>query len=69
MGNENQIVLGVVTDSHVPERMKTIPASALQSFYQNDVPTILHAAQTLVAIIMGSIALILLFLSKKKQIN
>ena len=43
MCNENQIVLGVVTDSHVPERMKSIPASALQSFYQNDVTTILHA--------------------------
>ena len=32
-------------------------------------PTIVHAAQTLVAIIMGSIALLLLFLSKKKQTN
>ena len=43
MCNENQIVLGVVTESHVPERMKSIPAAALQSFYQNDVTTILHA--------------------------
>ncbi|MGY8988715.1 MAG: lysylphosphatidylglycerol synthase transmembrane domain-containing protein [Flavobacteriales bacterium] len=32
-------------------------------------PTIMHAAQTIVAIIMGSIALLLLFLSKKKQTN
>ena len=43
MCNENQIVLGVVTDSHVPERMKSIPESAIQCFYQNDVTTILHA--------------------------
>ena len=32
-------------------------------------PTIVHIAQTLVAIIMGSISLLLLFLSKKKQTN
>jgi hypothetical protein len=30
-------------------------------------PTIVHIAQTLVAIIMGSIGLLVLFLSKKKQ--
>ena len=43
MGYEHQVVLGVVTDSHVPERMKTIPESALESFYQHDVTAILHA--------------------------
>jgi uncharacterized membrane protein YbhN (UPF0104 family) len=32
-------------------------------------PTIVHVAQTLVAIIMGSIGLLILFLSKKKQLN
>jgi uncharacterized membrane protein YbhN (UPF0104 family) len=30
-------------------------------------PTIIHTAQTLVAIIMGSIGLLILFLSKKKN--
>ena len=30
-------------------------------------PTIVHVAQTLVAIIMGSIGLLVLFLSKKKN--
>ena len=43
MGYENQVVLGVVTDSHVPERMKTIPESALMSFHQHNVTAILHA--------------------------
>ena len=30
-------------------------------------PTIIHAGQTLIAIIMGSIGLLILFLSKKKK--
>jgi len=30
-------------------------------------PTIVHASQTLVAIIMGSVGMILLFINKKEQ--
>lgn len=43
MSSESNIVLGVVADSHVPERMNAIPESAFRSFYQHNVTAILHA--------------------------
>ena len=52
-------VLGVGTASFSPGGDTSNPALLF--------PTIIHAGQTLMAIIMGSIGLLILFLSKKKK--
>ncbi len=43
MNSATEITLGVVTDSHVPERMRRIPEAALRCFRQAQVSAIMHA--------------------------